>query len=68
MLGEKIIKPATSEWAALILFAPKKDGLLHFGVDYQKLYAVTIRDSYLLPAMDVYSLGESTVSSTVNVN
>lgn len=45
MLKEEIIKPATTRWASLIVFARKKDGSLRFAVDYRKLNAVTVRDS-----------------------
>ncbi len=63
-----VIEPATSEWAAPVLFAPKKDGRLRFCVDYRKLNEMTVRDSYPLPRMDecIDSLGEAKVFSTLD--
>lgn len=51
-LKEDIIEPAATEWASLIIFAPKKDGCLRFHVDYRKSKAVTVRGCYQLPCMD----------------
>lgn len=50
MLAEKAIKPATTEWAALIMFDAKKDSSLRFFVVYGRLKAAMIRDSYRLSA------------------
>lgn len=52
ILAENIIESAQTEWAAPIVFAPKKDRTLWFCVDYRKLNAVTGRDSYPIPRMD----------------
>ena len=55
------IEPVMLEWAALVLFAPKKDGRLRFCIDYRKLNSMTVKDTYPLPRMDecINSLGES---------
>lgn len=45
MLLQEVIEPAQTEWATPIAFASKKDGSLHFCVEYKKLNAVTKRDS-----------------------
>lgn len=45
ILKPQEIKPAETEWAALILFALKKDGTLQFSVEYRKLKAVKKRYS-----------------------
>ena len=70
MLKEGIAEPATTEWASPIVFAPKKDGTLRFCVDYRRLNAMTIRDSYPIPRMDecIDSLGNAQVFSTLDAN
>lgn len=53
-----------------VAFAPKKNGSLCICVHYEKLNAVTVRDSYLLPRMDecIYSWAEATLFSTLDEN
>ena len=63
-----VIEPSQSEWAAPVLFAPKKDGKLRFCIDYRRLNSMTIRDSYPLPRMDdcIDSLGSATIFTTLD--
>ena len=70
MLAAKVIEPSSSEWASPVVIVAKKDGTFRFCVDYRKLNAVTLRDSYPLPRMDEYidSLGEATVFTTLDCN
>lgn len=70
MLAAGVIEPSISEWAAPVVFAPKKDGTLRFCIDYRRLNAVTIRDSYPIPRMDecIDSLGDAQVFSTLDCN
>lgn len=51
MLAIKLIEPAQTERASLIVFFGEKDGTLQFCVDYRQLCAVTTRALYTLPQM-----------------
>lgn len=70
MLAKKIIEPAQTERDAPIVFVPKKDGSLHFCVDYQKLNAVTVRNTYPVSHMDapIDYFPDSTGFSTLPAN
>lgn len=70
MLSQKFIEFGQTEWPASIVFTPKKNGTVHFCVDYQKLNAITKRDSYPIPHMDkcMDSLGEAAIFSTLGEN
>jgi hypothetical protein len=70
MLKAGVIEPARSEWASPVVLAPKPDGSTRFCIDYRKLNAVTVRDSYPLPRMDecIDSLGDASVFSTLDCN
>ena len=63
-----VIEESNSEWAAPVLFAPKKDGKLRFCVDYRTLNAMTVKDSYPLPRMDecVDTLGAANIFTTLD--
>ena len=69
-LDAGIIERAQSEWAAPVLFVPKKDGKLRFCVDYRKLNEMTVKDSYPLPRMEdcIDSLGDAVIFSTLDAN
>lgn len=64
----RVIEPAKTEWAAQILFRPKKDGALPFRVVYTKHNSVISRHSYPLPRMDerIDSLGYAPAFWTLN--
>ena len=49
MKMQGVIKESKSPWVSPAVIAKKKDGTLRFCVDYRKLNAVTVKDSYPLP-------------------
>jgi Reverse transcriptase (RNA-dependent DNA polymerase) len=70
MLAQKVIEPATCEWASPIVLVPKPDGTLRFCVDYRRLHTITVPDTYPLPRMDecIDSLGDALVFTTLDCN
>jgi hypothetical protein len=70
MLKAGVIEAANSEWASPVVLITKKDGSISFCVDYRKLNALTVRDSYPLPTMDEYldSLGDAVIFLTMDCN
>ncbi|GKG05837.1 hypothetical protein Tco_0325923, partial [Tanacetum coccineum] len=46
------IRPSSSPWGALILFAKKKDGSFRMCIDYRELNKLTIKNRYALPRID----------------
>jgi hypothetical protein len=53
LLDKGFIRPSTSPWGCPALFVKKKDESLRLCVDYCPLNAVTIKNKYLLPRIDV---------------
>jgi hypothetical protein len=70
ILAQGVIKPATCEWASPIVMVPKPGGSLRFCVDYRKLNAITVPDTYPLPRMDecIDSLVEAAIFTTLDCN
>ena len=70
MLSEQFIEAAQSEWASPVVLVNKPDGSLRFCIDYRKLNALTVKDTYPLPRMDecLDSLGDAVVFSTLDCN
>jgi hypothetical protein len=53
LLDKGFICPSTSPWGCPTLFVKKKDESLRLCVDYRPLNAVTIKNKYPLPSIDV---------------
>jgi hypothetical protein len=53
LLDKGFIRPSSSPWGCPALFVKKKDGSLRLCVDYRPLNAVTIKNKYPLPRIDV---------------
>jgi hypothetical protein len=53
LLDKGYIRPTSSPWGSPALFVKKKDGSLRMCVDYHPLNAVTIKNKYPLPRIDV---------------
>jgi hypothetical protein len=53
LLDKGFIRPSTSPWGCPTLFVKKKDESLKMCVDYRPLNAVTIKNKYPLPRIDV---------------
>ncbi|PVD20262.1 hypothetical protein C0Q70_20759 [Pomacea canaliculata] len=52
LLDARIIKPSTSSFASPIVLVRKKNGALRMCVDYRRVNAWTVRDSYSLPKIE----------------
>ena len=52
LLGKRFIRPSTSPWGALVLFAKKKSKTFRLCIDYRQLNRVTIKNRYPLPRTD----------------
>jgi len=53
LLNKVFIRPSSSEWGCPVLFVKKKDQCLRMCVDYRPLNAVTIKNKYPLPRIDI---------------
>lgn len=67
-LDDGVIEPSTSEWASPMVLVPKKDGSVHSCVDYRRINATTVPDTYPLPRMDLDILGDAKVFITLDSN
>ena len=71
MVKQRLAVPApTTDYAAPVVFAPKKHGTLRLCVDYRRLNDMNIWDAYLIPGTDecIDSLGDAEIFSTLDTN
>ena len=52
MLAAGVIQPSSSEWASAPLLVWKKDGTLHYCIDYRALNVRTVKDAFPLPLIE----------------
>ena len=53
LLEKGLIRPSLSPWGCHVIFVKKKDKSLRMCVDYRPLNAVTIKNKYPLPRIDI---------------
>ena len=70
MLDAGVIWPSNSPWCNAVVLVRKKDGSLHFCIDFQKLNSLTVKDSHPLPHIceTLESLTGAAHYSTFNMN
>ncbi|KAK3751381.1 hypothetical protein QZH41_002571 [Actinostola sp. cb2023] len=52
MLDSGVIRESHSPWSSPVVLVRKRDGSLRFCIDFRKLNARTVKDSYALPRID----------------
>ena len=69
MLDSGIIVESEPDWASLITLVRKRDGSMHWCVDYHKLKAQTMKDCYPLPRIEdgLDTLASKQFLSTLNM-
>lgn len=65
-----VAEVAITDWESSIVFVLKKEGSIHFCVDYRRLSAVTEHDSYPIPGISecIDSIGKAQIFSTFDTN
>jgi hypothetical protein len=53
LLDKGYIRPSSSPWGCPVLFVKKKDQSLRLCIDYRPLNAITIKNKYPLPHIDI---------------
>jgi hypothetical protein len=54
LLDKGYFRPSTSPWGCPALFVQKKDESLRLCIDYRPLNAMTIKNKYPLPSIDIF--------------
>ena len=70
MLDAGVVQPSNSSWCNAVVLVRKKDGSLHFCINFRRLNALTIKDSHPLPHIceTLESLAGAAHYSTFDLN
>ena len=70
MLDAGVIHPSNNPWCNAVVIVRKKDGSLHFCIDFRKLNSLTVKDSQSLPRIceTLDSLAGAAHFSTFDMN
>ena len=70
MLDAGVVQQSNSPWCNAVVLVRKKDGSLHFCIDFRRLNALTIKDSHPLPRIceTLESLARAAHYSTSDLN
>ena len=70
MLDAGVVRPSNSPWCNAVVLVRKKDGSLHFYIDFRRLNALTVKDSHPLPRIceTLESLAGAACYSTFDLN
>ena len=70
MLDAGVVWPSNSPWCNAVVLVRKKDGSLHFCIDFRRLNTLTIKDSHPLPRIceTLESLARAAHYSTFDLN
>ena len=70
MLDVGVVQPSNSPWCNAVVLVRKKDGSLHFCIDFRRLNALTVKDSHPLPRIceTLESLAGAAHYSTFDLN
>ena len=70
MLDAGVIRHSNSPWCNAVVLVRKKDGSLHFCIDFRKLNSLTVKDSHPLPRIceTLESLAGAAHYSTFDMN
>ena len=70
MLDAGVIRPSNSPWCNAVVLVRKKDGSLHFCINFRRLNSLTVKDSHPLPRIceTLESLAGTAHYTTIDMN